>query len=187
MSFVLLNHVPAIASTVEWTLKSMTFEGGGSAKGFFTWDTSSQTVDSWSIDIVGASNAEFPPFTYSDSLLNHGVDLVSPLGFDIVQFRSEVPGTSQGRILRLGVSNFDSLNTPISKLFLIEDRPRDAGLLPFVPGGFIECKNCFPVRYAQTAGFLSATPTVVPIPATLPMLTLSITALGFWRKKKILH
>jgi hypothetical protein len=56
---------PAAATPLLWNLSGVTFSDGGTASGSFTFDAATGIVSSWSISVVGGTNALLPSFTYN--------------------------------------------------------------------------------------------------------------------------
>jgi hypothetical protein len=55
----------ASAVPLPWTLMSVSFVGGGSATGTFTFDAVTNTYSAFNISVSGGNEMLFPPFTYS--------------------------------------------------------------------------------------------------------------------------
>jgi hypothetical protein len=60
----LLSAGMSLAAPVTWTLSNVVFTDGGTATGWFVYETSSNTVTSYSISVSGGNTTTFPPRVY---------------------------------------------------------------------------------------------------------------------------
>ena len=146
---------PVRADIIRWNLVDFKFLDGGTATGFFDWDTVAATSPNYEISVSGGNTANFPAFTYTDETTK----FATTQGAQNILFffdDSIVPL----RVIRIGVPSLSDLNTPVSVLDL-------APYAPTGPAGFIECFNCTPARNGDAAAEAHlAVPTPAPEPAT---------------------
>jgi hypothetical protein len=145
---------PAHAATIRWELNNFTFADGGTATGFFDWDTIALASTNYEISTSGGDVGTFPPVTYDDETTNFAQAVNTLFFFD---------SANPLRVFRIGLSSIATLNTPLAALIPV-------GNILAGPTGFVECFNCGPQRLgdAGAGAYLSA----VPEPATVTLIVL---------------
>jgi len=153
------------ASIVEWTLKNVTFSDGGTASGSFTWNSSTNAIPTWNIQVSGGST-DFPAISYSP---------FQPSGTGNTLF-----GNNAGVIFSL-IDGYPPTNASSSLRYIVFDMvaPLNANggslAMATLAGGFssqgFECFNCNPGR-SVTGGEVDGVP--VPIPPTIWLLSSTI-------------
>jgi hypothetical protein len=156
-----MGGLTAQASMVVWTLENVTFSDGGTAIGSFTWDSNTNAIPSWNVQVSGGST-DFPATTYSP---------FQPSG---------VGGTLFGNNAAVTFSFIDS-NPPLTSssslryivLDMVAPLNTNGGSLAMatLAGGFssqgFECFNCNPGR-SVIAGSINGVP--LPLPPTIWLL-----------------
>jgi hypothetical protein len=165
----------AEASIIRWQLNSFNFSDGGTASGFFDWDTSLTASSNFEISVAGGGVATFPPLTYSDDL-----GQFFSTGGTTLTFGSSSVFPSAGRQFRLGVNPLTLLDTPVSNLALFASSPT-------LDEDFVECL-CFTSFRRGTTGvaFLSGSfvSDKVPEPGTLALFGIGLGGLALARRRR---
>ena len=164
-----LTAAPLTASaSVIWTLNNFKFSDGATATGTFTWEEATNKVTDWHIDTTAGA---FGAHTYANGAPGNGVYTVAQNQYLLFQ--------SNGWDLRVALANFDLLDSPAAHLALQSTRPAMTG-----QDGYIECRNCAPVRYGQAGAFLSAAVANVPEPSTIALSGLALAMLAFVHRRR---
>jgi hypothetical protein len=116
-AIALLGVGVSLADPLTWTLHNVTFTDGGVATGSFVFDSSTNTLVSYSISVSGGDTTTFPAFTYQNGTahnlgghtlagtINLTTDL-APSGFAPRELRLPVlPLPSTGGVVNLNLAN----------------------------------------------------------------------------------
>lgn len=176
------------AMPIEWDLKNLTFDDGGTVNGFFVWDAGASQgaqLVNFDIKVSGGNVTAFPAFEYtlsnsipdgaqaSNSSLFNLDGVLTPITF--VRITSDSFISDRSRELRLSFSPF--LTDAGGTALLYFPDPKFGTV---VPG---ECYNCGPFRGIITGEAVAA----VPEPSTLLLLGLGLVGLAGWRRKQQSH
>lgn len=169
LAALLLSPMVAQADVITWHLADFQFDDGGSASGFFDWDTDTGSAINWEIMVSGGNTTDFPEMTYTDESGGF-ISFFSEVATLI--FCDTVGCQNPRRDFRIGVADFGLLDIGVSNLALA------AG--SFVgPTGYVECFNCTPVRFGVEGAYLS-----VPEPGTLALLGMGLFGMGLAGRRR---
>ena len=158
----LLTAGISLAAPLTWTLQNVTFTDGGAATGSFVFDSSSNTVISYSISVAGGNTANFPAFVYQNGAANNtGATVYTAQS--VIAFLTNIGQPSDQR----------ELNLPVLPL------PAGGGAVSLNLANNLgaECFNCFPYRLfasGQVIASAAPTPTAVPALSPAPLAALGI-------------
>ncbi len=117
------------ARPIRWILDDVVFEDGGTATGYFTYDSATAAFLDWEIEVQGGDLEEFPSWTYTPD--NSSGAYTQETGSAWFSFEIDSP---EERALRL-----ETASVPGSQ----------GGRLPLALGmtsRSVECYNCLPYR-----------------------------------------
>jgi hypothetical protein len=138
----------SLAAPRTWTLQNATFTDGGVATGSFVFDSSTNSLVSYSISVSGGDTTTFPAFTYQNGTAHN---LGGSAFAGLIDLETDLLTGGSPRELRL----------PVLPL------PSTGGTVNFnlTNGAQAECYNCSPYRTFATGQVTS--PQATPVP-TLP-------------------
>ncbi len=164
----------ANAAVVRWELNEFFFNDGGTASGFFDWDSVAGEAINYDVLVQGGDASTFASFRYTDetTLEQSVVSNFRPFVDQVtIQFADAVgPGA---RILRIVVEPHTALDAPVGALAV---------------KSFEECINCSPFRLGNSGAFLSgAFVHDIPEPGSLPNVALAgiVLAAVLWRRRSL--
>ena len=168
--FAILMFASSANASVIWQLNNFNFDDGATAVGQFEWDEATNNLLNWNIDVLPIANGS--PGTYSNTT---GAAIeVEVSNLDYLLFcEPNCSGSTWN--FRIGLSDLDSLDTPVASLLLFSNSVGATGA-----NGFLECKNCISTRQGLAGAYLSA---VVPEPSIIALFGLGLLGTGFARRR----
>ena len=158
----LLTAQASFCAQVTWSLQNVVFSDGGTATGSFVYDTSTDTVVSYSITVSGGDTSTFPAWTYQKGT-NHNTGADVFISNGTIEFETDLVYGGHLRLLDLPV--------------VVQSQTSGTVSLSLSNEYGAECYNCAPYR-TFTSGTVTSTPTSPsPVPAP-PALILTCTGLG---------
>ncbi|MCX7099612.1 MAG: hypothetical protein NTV43_17095 [Methylococcales bacterium] len=168
---------PAQASIIEWTLNNVTFSDGGTASGSFIWNSSTNAISTWTIQVSGGSTdflaISYTPFQPSGT---GGTLFGNNAGVTFSLFDSHAPAYASSSLRYLVLAMVAPLNAHGGSLAM-------ATLAGGFPSQGFECFNCNPGR-SVTSGEIEGVPVPIPPPIWLLCGSIPVWA-GLAKRRKI--
>jgi len=171
------------ADPVRWELRGVEFGkcfvsagrpcvSAGEAQGFFTYDSDTDLISDWRIEVRGGDTTLFPELSYSTDQGAAHVDRISPAPAPFFLFSGPPSPTWGGRNRQLRLAFEGQLNNAGGTLRLDVQHPW-AG----------ECYDCAPWR-PLSGGFVTSEAAPVPEPGTVALLGIGLAALGLRARRR---
>ena len=155
-AIALLGVGVSLADPLTWTLHNVTFTDGGVATGSFVFDSSTNTLVSYSISVSGGDTTTFPAFTYQNGTAHN---LGGSAFAGLIDLETDLLTGGSPRELRLPVLPLPSTGGVVN--------------LNLANGFQGECYNCVPSRTFASGQVTNPQATSVP---ALPPGGLVLTA-----------
>jgi hypothetical protein len=161
-----INATPASASTIVYDFTGTLVLGGGTVTGDFTWNTTSQTISTFSFSLPNTIQPVTPPSNYTLNNSDGTYTYDSVVGFSFYTPSFSIP-------------YFTSLDLDMTIL--------SNGLLQLGSGGgLMQFPNVDGEDANFDAFFTSDNLTATPLPPALPLFATGFGSLGLlgWRRKR---
>jgi len=145
----LLTAGMSLAAQVTWTLQNVTFSDAGVATGSFVYDSSSNTVVSYSISVSGGNTATFPAWVYQNGTADNTQATAFPSN-GVIDFETDLLYGGHARVLVLPVLPLPATGGVVN--------------LNLTNAYGAECYNCAPFRTFASGQVSGSTGTTTTVP-----------------------